>query len=293
LATNKAELEKVKERLQENKEQLALLRAEMDQLARLKENLSAQIQDLMGEAEQERAMIESEGAASATLLSSIAQSREEGLKELDKLKGLDCGLKIPSFALLEDLELTALKEEQLAQLGKLQEERENLNRRVIEGRTRREEAEKELANTAELIKLGRCPTCKQSVTAATFYETIGHLKRHIQELEAESKRGEELLAKLDSQIMALKLTGDILDSLASRQTSIKSLGEYLSAKQANIERASRRLNSIEERMKRLGREREESELKALNFKEKKKKLEEEIAQFSASLKELEARLARL
>jgi exonuclease SbcC len=86
----------------------------------------------------------------------------------------------------------------------LGEERERVSQRATEKRTQCVQLERELERHAELVKLGKCPTCQQPLTAQTVGETVGHLEKQRAQLAGDVATTESALKRLDAARAALK-----------------------------------------------------------------------------------------
>jgi exonuclease SbcC len=118
-------------------------------------------------------------------------------------------------------ELVRVKEEQNAlrrrmqthqaeftqKIEKLTAERETHLTALVEQKTQREQIERELGEMRALIEQGRCPTCRQPVSAETFGEVLTEREERLRRLCAQIERQEQVLQKLDERLRALKSEG--------------------------------------------------------------------------------------
>lgn len=272
LAESKAELEQLNAELQGYKERLAELTAQNNQLKKLSENLDAQLFELQDDLKREQELLQAERERESLLEAEIESARAEGLQKMAKLDELNAGeirsqLIVPEFAAIEELELSRLKEDNQAKLEELREAGEGIRREVIESRTKKEEAERELADTEGLIKKGRCPTCKQPVTEETFGDVVAHLEEHMRAMEEAIRKGEELLEKADSRRASLRASRDLLDELLPIISEIRAKKVQKQEKQESVERLLERLEGLEEKSAKLEATIEENEEK-LNSQQK-------------------------
>jgi len=284
----KIEAQKIQDKLQKAKDELAQLNAEITRLERSFEDLD--LADLKNDLESKHIMIKADEKETALLTSKLDTLREAAHKEMNKLKRL--GLSI-SLKALEGLDLPTLKEEMALRLRELESEHKSLSKGVIEKQTQKREAEQQLKSVNDLVKLGKCPTCKQPVTKKTVADTAEHLKAHLKELEQSLMEEEAQLAGLESEMTKLKTTKEILDSLVPLSTELRSREEQLEFKRASLKRAEQEIKKIESKIEELLKKKQESEQRLSEQRERAVKLKQELDKLSESLESSQAKLTAL
>jgi exonuclease SbcC len=94
------------------------------------------------------------------------------------------------------------------EIEKLTAEREAHLTALVEQKTQREHIERELGEMSVLIEQGRCPTCRQPVSAETFGEALQKKEEWLRRLCTQIEQQEQALQKLDERLQALKSEGE-------------------------------------------------------------------------------------
>lgn len=286
----KIEVQKIQSELQKHKDELAQLSAEITRLECSCEDVDLQIADLKTDLASKHMAIEADEREVASLKAKLDALKESAQKGMNKLKRL--GLSV-SVRALEELELPALKEEMSIRLRELESEHKHLSKGVIEKQTQKREAEQQLKSVNELVRVGKCPTCKQPVTKKTVADTLEHLKAHLKELEGSLREEEVQLAGLESEMTRLKSAKEVLDSLVPLSTELRSHQEQLEFKRTSLKRTGQEIKKIEGKIEGLSKEKQESEQKLSEQRENATKLKQELDRLSEALESSQAKLTAL
>jgi exonuclease SbcC len=278
LADGRSGLERLRAELQFRREGLARLEAELGHLQRQGENLDSQAYELRSEL----AALQEGERASGQELERLASS----LAEVEEAQ-----------ARAHAFEVEALRAERAAQLERLREREEGLRAELVAARTSQKELERQRSERMALIQAGRCPTCGQPVSEATFAEALAKLEEEgrrlgklIAELETEQKRLLAELAALEEEVKAL-------DRLILQAVELRARREQLAArledKRQALQKLAEQRKGLEERLRRTEAELSGLEAALAAKREEQKALTMELADLSARLKEAEEHQARL
>ncbi|MGQ9477834.1 MAG: hypothetical protein ACUVRH_05040 [Candidatus Bipolaricaulia bacterium] len=283
LTEGRTKLEGLRTELQDRRERLARLEAELSHLQKQVENLDSQAYELRGES------------------AALQESERMGEQELERLADslAEMGAKAAASAAqlgvsnLEAEAIRAAQEARAVQLERLRGEEERLRAELIAARTRREELERQWSEKAELIQAGRCPTCGQPVSEATFASALAELKGEglrLDGLIAELGAG---LERLGAELTALEEEKKALDRLALQAVELRAKHEQLEEKRQALRKLADQRKGLEERLRRAEAELLGHEAALAAKGEERKALSAELAGLLARLREAEEHQARL
>jgi exonuclease SbcC len=261
LASMKGEVENQRVKREELTSHLRELSAEITSLKHLCLNLEKQTADLEEERKKEQLLAEEELEEERALLEEIENQRA----------------KINLIEKPQEKDIEELKKETSRNLEELEDMEEALRMKIVEKRTQKRELEKELENTNELIKGGRCPTCKQKVTTEVMADVTSHLKEHIEALQEEITREEAHLKATKGEVSKLKGAKESIDLLISAM-------EQLKVKRQATSQLKLRIDGIREKITALIQDKKNQEEELSLKQEKYLKIEKQIKETEKDLK---------
>jgi len=249
-----AQIEERRGRLQELREQIARLVAERAQRERTIAQLRQQRDELSRAAAHDDERIEHATQEITVLGEAIAHHEQALASRLGVIAAQAHKVGAQLSAALQDWDahtISQIKSVWTDALQKLEEQRDQAKRAVLEARTQYDALRHEWAHKQAVLHEGRCPTCGQEVPREQFAAILEQIAPKISECEGLVQHEERELERIEGQLALWKRVQTALDEVAVEIERLAARRAELALKQGALSETRERQKTLHDRLAQL------------------------------------------